>query len=180
MEMSLKTSWVFVLFLNFHFKQFLFLWNVKSITLANWSTICYSDTVLLCTVSMFSFSFVPFFILRWSLWLFFLIRWTVRIWVSCSITTTVVNSAHAGNTVLLQIWPKAPSTRPTPPTPPIPPAWYGKTHIPTRDRGFFCFCTLWTKFCEILKFGNNLKLEIIDYIFRKIILLKWSQHFRKP
>ena len=36
---------------------------------------------------------------------------------------------------------------------------------------FFCFCTFGTKFCEILKFGNNLKLEIIDYIFRKIITL---------
>ena len=27
------------------------------------------------------------------------------------------------------------------------------------------------KFCEILKFGNNLKLEIIDYILKKIITL---------
>ena len=42
------------------------------------------------------------------------------------------------------------------------------------------------KFCEILKFGNNLKLEIIDYIFRKItplnevnILESPNEYYRK-
>ena len=37
--------------------------------------------------------------------------------------------------------------------------------------GFFGFHTFGMKFCDILKYGNNLKLEIIDYIFRKIIKL---------
>ena len=45
---------------------------------------------------------------------------------------------------------------------------------------FFCFCTFSTKFCEILKFGNNLKLEIIDYIFRKIITLNEVNILESP
>ena len=40
-----------------------------------------------------------------------------------------------------------------------------------RTEVFFFFCTFWTKFCDILKYWNNLKLEIIDYIFRKIFTL---------
>ena len=40
-----------------------------------------------------------------------------------------------------------------------------------RTKVFFCFCTFLTNICEILTFGNDLKLKIIDYIFRKIITL---------
>ena len=36
------------------------------------------------------------------------------------------------------------------------------------------------KFCEILKFGNNLKLEVIDYIFRKIIMLNEVNILESP
>ena len=49
-----------------------------------------------------------------------------------------------------------------------------------RTEVFFCFCTFWTKFCDILKYGNNLKLEIINYIFRKIITLNEVNILESP
>ena len=49
-----------------------------------------------------------------------------------------------------------------------------------RTKFFFCFCTFWTKFCDILKYGNNLKLEIIEYIFRKIIMLNEVNILESP
>ena len=52
--------------------------------------------------------------------------------------------------------------------------------IQLRTKVFFCFCTFWTKFYEILKFGNDLKLEIIDYIFRKIITLNEVNILENP
>ena len=65
-----------------------------------------------------------------------------------------------------------------------------KCYMSTQDRGFFlfqlrtkvffCFCTFWTEFCEILKFRINLKLEIIDYIFRKIITLNEVNILESP
>ena len=48
------------------------------------------------------------------------------------------------------------------------------------QRFFFCFCTFWTKFFDILRYGNNLKLEIIDYIFRKIIMLNEVNILQNP
>ena len=40
------------------------------------------------------------------------------------------------------------------------------------QRFFFVFAHVFgTKFCDILKYWSILKLEIIDYIFRKIITL---------
>ena len=36
------------------------------------------------------------------------------------------------------------------------------------------------EFCDILKYGNNLKLEIIDYIFRKIITLNEVNILESP
>ena len=40
-----------------------------------------------------------------------------------------------------------------------------------RKQDHFSFCTFWTKFCNILKYGMNLKFEAIVQIFRKIIQL---------
>ena len=39
-----------------------------------------------------------------------------------------------------------------------------------RTEGFL-FLHILNEICDILKYGNNLKLEICDYIFRKIIML---------
>ena len=52
--------------------------------------------------------------------------------------------------------------------------------VQLRTEGFLCFCTFWTKFCDVLKYGNNLKLEIIDYIFRKIIMLNEVNILESP
>ena len=41
-----------------------------------------------------------------------------------------------------------------------------------RIKGHFGFHTFSTKFCNILKYGMNLKFETIVQIFRKIILQK--------
>ena len=49
-----------------------------------------------------------------------------------------------------------------------------------RTKGFFGFRTFWTKFCNILKYGNNLKLEIINYIIRKIITLNEVNILESP
>ena len=40
-----------------------------------------------------------------------------------------------------------------------------------RVEDHFGFCTFWTKFCNILKYGMNLKFETIVKIFRKIMQL---------
>ena len=40
-----------------------------------------------------------------------------------------------------------------------------------RIEGHFDFRTFWTKFCNLLKYGMNLKFETIVQIFRKIIQL---------
>ena len=48
------------------------------------------------------------------------------------------------------------------------------------QRFFFCFCTFGTKLCDILKYGNNLKLEIIDYIFSKKIMLNEVEILESP
>ena len=56
----------------------------------------------------------------------------------------------------------------------------------SEQRGFFLpiwgvyFCPFWKKFCDILKYGNNLKLEIIDYIFRKKIMLNEVNILESP
>ena len=49
-----------------------------------------------------------------------------------------------------------------------------------RIEGHFGFRTFWTKFCNILNYWNNLKLEIIDYIFRKIIPLNEVNILESP
>ena len=36
------------------------------------------------------------------------------------------------------------------------------------------------KFCDILKYGNNLKFEIIEYIFRQIIMLNEVNILESP
>ena len=36
------------------------------------------------------------------------------------------------------------------------------------------------KFCDILKYLNNLKLEIIDYFFRKIVMLNEVNILESP
>ena len=51
----------------------------------------------------------------------------------------------------------------------------------TQDKGvFFVFAHFEKKICEILKFGKNLELEIIDYIFRKIIMINEVQILESP
>ena len=52
--------------------------------------------------------------------------------------------------------------------------------VQLRTKVFFCFCTFWTKFCEILTFGNNLKLKMIYCIFRKIITLNEVNILESP
>ena len=48
-----------------------------------------------------------------------------------------------------------------------------------RIEGHFGFCTIWTKFCNIMKYGMNLKFETIVQIFRKIKQLITVRHFEK-
>ena len=58
--------------------------------------------------------------------------------------------------------------------------------IQLRIEGHFGFPTFWTKFCNILKYGMNLKFETIVQLFRKImqlnaviILKSINEHYRK-
>ena len=52
--------------------------------------------------------------------------------------------------------------------------------LPTQDKDALFFYTFWTQFCEILKFGMNLKLEIINYTLRKIITLNEVNILESP
>ena len=51
---------------------------------------------------------------------------------------------------------------------------------PTQDRGPFLFSYILTKFCNILRYGKNLKFETIVQFFRKIIQLNAVSIVKSP